>query len=174
MRKKRPIHQNHRSHNLQKRTKSQNQEIEVNITMKSRRIGLGRGRGIGYKNLVRTDPTIHSRAAKGQKTYDKGLVRRLERGLTQPKWVEGLSWSARELEATSVGMMTEAYRATYPLYAKASRIPASHMMGASRELAKLGSKTFRFKQNHVATNIRDMKGQKLNDEDAHMIEKELR
>ena len=37
--------------------------------MKSTRKGLGKGRGTGYKNMIRSDPVVHQRAGKGQKTY---------------------------------------------------------------------------------------------------------
>jgi len=44
----------------------------------SRRRGLGKGKGKGYKNILRTDPLVHSRAAKGQKTFIGTIEKRLK------------------------------------------------------------------------------------------------
>lgn len=43
----------------------------------SRRRGLGAGKGKGYKNIISTDPVVHSRAAKGLKTYENPISKRL-------------------------------------------------------------------------------------------------
>jgi len=145
--------------------------VKQKMAKLSRRRGLGKGKGKGYKNILRTDPLVHSRAAKGQKTYSKALLKRLEQGLKKPKWVRGLSWSNNELRAISLGHMTESYRATYPQH---KRIPASHMMGASQELAEREKKVFRHKQNHVATKIRGSNGKPIDSVIAKLVEDEFR
>ena len=42
-----------------------------------KRKGMGKGKGIGYKNMIKTDPLVHSRSAKGQKSVVNPVERRM-------------------------------------------------------------------------------------------------